>query len=67
MGFTNEEVVQAALKVSRFCSYHFKHEGCDCPFWDDNGGGCMLYCTLWPFAWGLEEWFRNKGIKEAVE
>lgn len=60
---TREEVVQAALKVERWCAEHKKiMEECDCPF-ADGLDGCGLFDTDVPAEWNLEEFLRTRGMK----
>ena len=53
-----EEVVQAALKVERWCA----GKDCrDCPLMGEYGQ-CMI--AGFPECWGLEEKLRNRGLKD---
>jgi hypothetical protein len=57
---TREEVVQAALKVERWCA---EHKGCgDCPLLDDEDN-CMVAMEA-PDYWNLEEQLRARGMKD---
>ena len=65
---TREEVVQAALKVERWCAEHmdeFNH--CvKCPFCKITGeatGKCALFYI--PSEWELETFLRTRGLKDA--
>jgi hypothetical protein len=57
---TREDVVQAALKVERWCA---KHKGCgDCPLLNDEDN-CMVSMEA-PDYWNLEEQLRSRGLKD---
>ena len=59
MQINREDVVQAALKVERWCA---KHKGCgDCPLLDDEDN-CMVSMEA-PDYWNLEEQLRTRGLK----
>ena len=59
MKINREDVVQAALLVSRWCKEHKQCFGdCDCPFQGDDDS-CFLRC---PSAWVLEEKLRTRGL-----
>lgn len=56
---TREEVVQAALKVERWC---MKNSGCkDCPF---DAGNRYCYIGNIPYMWELEKFLRTRGLKD---
>lgn len=63
---TREEVVQAALKVERWCDEKQDENGnCDCPFAMDAGNGFGI-CKVgrdYPSDWSLETFLRNRGLK----
>ena len=62
-GVNREDVVQAALTVERWCLEHKDFgNGCDCPFSDCVGWCCLVEDTA-PFYWRLEEYLRERGIK----
>lgn len=66
---TREEVVQAALTVERWCREKRTFvEKCDCPFGYDAFEDCQL-CFLFdrfePGNWGLEEFLRTRGMRDA--
>ena len=65
---TREDVVQAALKVERWCAEHYNDDGaCDCPFAGerhDRIGFIWHYCRVdEPSDWNLEEHLRTRGLK----
>ncbi len=64
---TREEVVQAALKVERWCEKRQDENGnCDCPFELDCGNG-FGYCTIGhdlPSDWSLETFLRTRGLQD---
>lgn len=56
---TREDVVQAALKVERWCA---EMEHCsDCPLLDDED--CCMVSMDAPDFWNLEEHLRTRGLK----
>ena len=58
---TREEVVQAALKVERWCNKNGVASGeCDCPF--ARGENCTISFCM-PQEWHLEEHLRTRGLK----
>ena len=59
---TREEVVQAALKVERWCSVNFSPKKCDCPLAD--GDGCFVFGRSYASMWNLEEFLRTRGMKK---
>jgi len=68
---TREEVVQAALKVERWCVEHRNLGGrCDCPFFFNDESGqwnCFLNDTFEPGHWFLEDFLRTRGLKHETE
>ena len=57
-----EDVVQAALNVTRFCAEHYGDCETDCPFcW--GKGGCVLDQTCSPCFWELDEFLRTRGAE----
>ena len=67
MKINREDVVQAALKVERWCR-ETRKEGIPCkgkcPLW---GCGCVLGSALsgYPEHWGLDEFLRARGLSDA--
>lgn len=59
-----EEVVQAALKVERWCAEHKtkNDDGCSCPFFDFVDG-CMMINIDPPADWNLDGFLRTRGMK----
>ena len=54
-----EDVVQAALKVERWCDEKQDEKGnCDCPF-----GTCKIGRD-YPSDWNLETFLRTRGLKD---
>lgn len=65
---TREEVVQAALKVERWCAEHRKIKGvCDCPFYRHDRVECVMGSLSKPSGWGLELHLRNRGLSKKTE
>ncbi len=63
MKINAEDVVQAALKVERWCKVH---GGEDCPFFDGEKWGCRIR-DYNPCEWGLEEFLRTRGMKRRAD
>ena len=65
---TREEVVQAALKVERWCREHRRVGNvCDCPFFYEDESrpwSCFLLDRFEPEHWNLEEFLRTRGLKD---
>ena len=60
-----EDVVQAALKVERWCKEHIRYDKpCDCPFYTkDNIDLCMIELTGSAADWELDKHLRARGLK----
>ena len=62
MQINREDVVQAALKVERWCDEKQDEYGnCDCPF--STPRRTCLFTRGVASNWGLEEYLRNRGMK----
>lgn len=57
-----EEVVQAALKVERWC-WNQSTDVCDCPFFDAHTATKCRMTEFVPKWWRLEEFLRTRGLK----
>ena len=59
---TREEIVQAALKVERWCK---SIEDCSkCPFFGKDRFLNFECKVRWAERWGLEEFLRTRGLKD---